>query len=112
MKLKQNLNELLKIKFIKRNWKKNHQTKLKPKFKWNWTQNLNKIENKIQMKLKTEFKWNYWTQNSSNEIENKIHQIKLKLKFINWNWTQNSNEIKNEIQIKLKTKLFKTKFIK
>jgi hypothetical protein len=50
------------------------------------------------------FNWNYWKQNSSNEIENKIHQMKLKTKF-RQNWKQNSNEIiENKIQTKLNTK--------
>jgi hypothetical protein len=75
---------------------------LKTKFKWNWKQNSNVIENKIQTKFKIKIKWNL--KQNSNEIENEIQtkfkrfldEIQLKLK--------KSNEIKNEIQTKLKMK--------
>jgi hypothetical protein len=83
------------------------------KFKWNWKQNSNVIENKIienkiRMKLKTKlletkFKW-IWKQNS-NEFKNEI-QTNLKIKF-KWNWKQNSNKFENEIRKEIQ---FQTKF--
>jgi endonuclease III len=69
------------------------------------------IENKIQTILKINL----------NEIENIIHQMKLKTKLkpnwkqiqtklntkFNWNWKQNSNEIGNKIQMLLLKPKFK-----